>query len=96
MVQVEEYARSILSSKNGVSIRTMIRLLSLFSGANFATQRKVIGMLITNDKYVRLQVIFKHDTLENTYELDLDASLLYLKSETITSHIIVENNACYG
>ena len=73
VVPVEEYARSISSSKNGVSVRTMIRLLARFSGADMATQRKVIELLLSNDKHVQPYVIFKHNTLEDSYELDVDA-----------------------
>lgn len=102
VLQVEEYARSILDYKNGVSVRTMVRLLNKFSNANLATQKLVLGNLLTNDKHVRVNVKFKilgdklGDKSNDKFELDIDGTELFLVDKLTIIDSKSVDSACYN
>jgi hypothetical protein len=95
-VECEEFARSVLDWKNGTSIRAMIRILSKYSGASVDIQRRVIGNLVSNDRYVKPQIIFRQKADKNgEFELDVDSTLLFLTEGIICDNKSVDSS-CYS
>ena len=91
-LELVEWARTILSEKNGISIDAMIRVMKKFSGASTEIQRQAIITLIGNCKFVRAEIKFKQSS---GLEIDFDNSLLFLnKSNENNSNDAV--SACYG
>ncbi len=90
VLEIIEWAASILNKKDGISINAMIRIMQKFSGTRTQIQRQAINTLIGNCKLVRAEIKFKAST---DLEIDFDNSLLFIKSYEKNSNEAV--TACY-
>lgn len=79
VLEVVEWTHNVLDAKNGISIRTAMRILKKYSGVNLTTQKKTIETLVTNDKFVRAEIKFK--IKDSKIEIDIDDTLLYLNTK---------------
>jgi hypothetical protein len=91
VLEIVEWAITILNEKNGLSINAMIRIMQKFSGVSKDIQRQAIMTLMGNCKLVRAEIKFKSSL---DLKIDLDESLLFIKSHEKYSNEGI--TACYG
>jgi hypothetical protein len=91
VLEIIEWAASILNEKAGISINAMIRIMKKFSGTRTEIQRQAINTLIGNCKLVRAEIKFKVST---DLEIDFDNSLLFIRSEE--TKLDTAGSVCYS
>lgn len=76
VVNLETFARSILSKDHKTSLRSIIRILDKFSGATVKIQKEVVEVLLTNNRWIKPEIRLK--SKGGKLELDLDDTYLSL------------------
>jgi hypothetical protein len=93
VLEIIEWATTILNEKDGISINSMVRIMQKFSGVSTKIQRQAIITLIGDCKFVRADIKFKSSS---DLVIDFDNSLLFNRLQDTKLENIHTGSVCYS